>query len=205
MASNSLKLFYYDAKGRAELIRLVLAAGGREYENVILTQDDWQTEKYKTPFGQLPVMEIGGKKYAQSIALANYCAAECGLYGKTNLDRLNIDQVVCLGSDLVSLATQAFHEKDETRKAEKMKNFAEVEAPRFFNMYEKLLKESSTGYFCGDSLTLADLFIYDQVFTESKWKTFKTEGFPLLNALRKLVESNEKIKAYLATRKPTEF
>ncbi|BFZ09090.1 hypothetical protein BsWGS_12129 [Bradybaena similaris] len=205
MAACDFKLFYYDAKGRAELIRLVCAAGGKKIENVILTEEDWKTEKEKTPFGQLPYAEINGKKYAQSIALATYCARECGLYGKNNLERLLIDQVICLGGDLLSLAVSAFQEKDEEKKKEKMKNFGEVDAPRFFALYENLLKESGTGYFVGDSLTLADLYVYDQVFTPSQWKTFKTDGFNLLEALRKKVEGHDKIKAYLATRKSTPF
>lgn len=45
MSTWNFKLYYYDAKGRAELIRLVLAAGGKEYDNVVLTEEDWKTEK----------------------------------------------------------------------------------------------------------------------------------------------------------------
>uniref|UniRef100_A0A0B7AD39 Glutathione transferase n=1 Tax=Arion vulgaris TaxID=1028688 RepID=A0A0B7AD39_9EUPU len=203
--ASEITLFYYDAKGRAEVLRLLLAAAGQKYKTILISFEDWPTEKKNTPFGQLPVIEVNGEKFAQTVAIANYIAKETGFYGKTPLECLRIDQIVQTGIDLLNLAVPAFQEKDETIKAEKMKHFTEVDATRFFGIYEAQLKKTGTGYFVGKSLTLADFFIYDQVFTPSKWKNFNTDAFPLLQALRQKVESHEKIKAYLATRKVTEF
>jgi len=205
MAAPKIKLVYYDAKGRIEVCRLILAAGGIKWEDVIISQEDWKTEKAKTPFGQLPVIEIDGKRYAQSVAMATYSAKIAGFFPEDNLKALEIDQVVQLAVDCLNTAVQAFHEKDEAKKAETLKHFNDVDAPRYFGMYEKLLKDSGTGYFVGNSLSLADFFVYDQVHTPSKWKTYKTDNFPLLQALKQKVEGQAKVKAYLATRKETEF
>jgi glutathione S-transferase len=205
MAPPSIKIVYYDAKGRAEITRLVLAAGGIKWEEEVIDDAKWKTEKEKTPFGQLPVMEVNGKRFAQSLAMANFAAREAGLYGKNNLEALQIDQVIQLGNDLLNVAVQAFHEKDEAKKAEQLKHFTEVDAPKYFALYEKLLKDNGTGYFVGNSLSLADIFIYDQIFTPSIYKSYKADGFPLLLALKQKVESQDKIKAYLANRKETQF
>ena len=35
--ASSVKLYYFDARGRAEKIRLVLAAGGIQYTNTVVT------------------------------------------------------------------------------------------------------------------------------------------------------------------------
>jgi glutathione S-transferase len=201
MAAPNIKIVYYDARGRAEVIRLTLAAGGIKWEEVLMTDEMWKTEKAKTPFGQLPLMEVDGKIFAQSIALANFAAREAGLYGKNNLDALKIDQVVQLVNDCLNIVVQVFTVSDEAKKEEQLKHFTEVDAPKYFAMYEKLLKDNGTGYFVGDSLTLADIFVYDQIFSPSFWKHFNADGFPLLIALKQTIEGHEKVKAYLATRK----
>ena len=51
------------------------------------------------PFGQMPVLEIDGKQYAQSIALSRYVAKQVGLYGKDDLESLQIDQAADLSTD----------------------------------------------------------------------------------------------------------
>ena len=40
-----VKLVYHSGRGRAEGARLLLAAGGIEYENVRLTPEQWAKEK----------------------------------------------------------------------------------------------------------------------------------------------------------------
>lgn len=45
----TVKVYYFDAAGRAEIIRLVLAAAGIEFDDIrfpYLVSDDWAT-KYK--------------------------------------------------------------------------------------------------------------------------------------------------------------
>jgi glutathione S-transferase len=45
-----------------------------------------------TPFGQLPMMEIDGKKYAQSFAIARYLGHKYGLAGADPEEDFEIDQ-----------------------------------------------------------------------------------------------------------------
>ncbi|BFZ09088.1 hypothetical protein BsWGS_12127 [Bradybaena similaris] len=205
MAPKNIKLIYFDARGRGEVPRLLLAAAGQKFEDVRLTKEQWVVEKPKTPFLQVPVLQLDDKKYGQSNAIANYLAREFGFYGKSNLDGLCIDQAVQLANDLINTGSKAFWESDPAKKAELLKNLKEIEIPKYFNFFETLLKESGTGYVVGNSLTLADLVFYDVVFNLTSRKVASTEEFPLLQAHSKWVESNDKIKAYLATRKQTEF
>lgn len=205
MAPKSYKLYYFDARGRAEVSRLIFAAAGQKYEDIRLTGEQWGAEKPKTPNGQLPVLEIDGKKYSQSIAIANYLAKEFGFYGKTTEDGLKIDQVVQTAADFLAAASKSYFEKDEAKKAELLKNVKEVEAPKYLAFFEKLLKESGTGHFVGSTLTLADINFYDLAYAFTQRGVWKLDGYPLLQALYKKVESNDKIKAYLAKRKQTDM
>ena len=40
-----MKLIYFNARGRAELSRLILAEAGEEYEDVRINKEDWPAMK----------------------------------------------------------------------------------------------------------------------------------------------------------------
>ena len=43
------------------------------------------------PMGQIPVLEIDGKKYNQSKSICRYIAKKSNLYGSNDLEALEID------------------------------------------------------------------------------------------------------------------
>lgn len=52
------------------------------------------------PFGQVPVLEVDGKKIAQSVAISRYLAKQYGLAGKDDWESLEIDSTVDTIHDL---------------------------------------------------------------------------------------------------------
>ncbi|XP_059153338.1 probable glutathione S-transferase 6 [Physella acuta] len=110
----------------------MLALAGVKYEDIRYTFQTWPAEKSKMSFGQLPVLNIDGKMFGQSLAIAAYIAKEAG-----------------------------FYPKNEAKKIVLAKELKVVDVPKYLDLFEKLLKESGTGYFVGTTLTLADFFIYD--------------------------------------------
>ena len=46
------------------------------------------------PWGQIPVLEIDGVKYGQSLACARYLARKYGLTGKNELEELKCDEII---------------------------------------------------------------------------------------------------------------
>lgn len=52
------------------------------------------------PLGQMPVLEIDGKKINQSISICRYLAKKVGLAGSTDFENFEIDSVVDTVNDL---------------------------------------------------------------------------------------------------------
>ena len=179
--------------------RLVLAAGGKKYEDYRYKDGEWATAKGETPFGQCPVLEVNGKKYAQTFAIATYLARECGLYGKTNLDGLAIDQYVQLVGD-VFMAAVKVRDVEDAKKPEFLKDFKEVQCPKFYAFFEKALSENKSGYMVGDSLSLADIVVYDLITGYIADRVASLDNFPKMKALVAKVGENPGIKAYVASK-----
>eukprot|EP00118_Oscarella_pearsei_P017206 m.169640 g.169640 ORF g.169640 m.169640 type:complete len:113 (+) comp39007_c0_seq3:23-361(+) len=89
------KLTYFDSRGRAEIIRLIFAQGGIDFEDIRFDygSENWTKLKPSTPFGQLPILEIDGKVLAQTIAIAVYAAEVTGLHGETPLEKAQVHMV----------------------------------------------------------------------------------------------------------------
>lgn len=70
------KLYYFNLKGRAEIVRLVFAAAGQDYEDIRFERDQWSEYKDKSPLGQCPFIEVcdDGKVFtlSQSVSIARY-------------------------------------------------------------------------------------------------------------------------------------
>ena len=77
-------LFYGNARGRGEVIRLVFAAGGQEFDDKRFEFADWPSFKPKAPFGQMPFLEVteGGKTttVAQSVSIGNLLSNHSRLF-----------------------------------------------------------------------------------------------------------------------------
>ncbi|KAK7102218.1 glutathione S-transferase 1-like [Littorina saxatilis] len=202
-----LKLVYFNLRGRAEFIRLMLAAAGQKYDEQLVSFEEWPKLKPNTPFGSLPYIEYKGKTYGQSTAIGPFLAREFGLYGKTNADGCRIAEVSGLWEDqLTGGLVKSRFGKTDAEKAEAVKKALEEDMPRFFGYYEKFLKENgSSGFIVGKALSMADFYIYDMIDSIVALKSDALKDYPLLQKLKANVEANPKVKAYLASRPKTSF
>nr|XP_022333862.1 S-crystallin SL11-like [Crassostrea virginica] len=199
----SYKLYYFNAKGRAEISRLIFAAAGVKYEDVRVQGADWPKLKASMPQEAMPVLEVDGKKIPQSRAIDRFLAREYGLYGKTNMESACVDVVCETVSDFFTAILPLMTEKDETKKAEVLKKFMDF-VPVYMKRIEDCLSRNGggNGFLVGPSLTLADL-----AFLRS-CDMFDSRGLKLtdkLAALRKRIEDLPKIRDYLKSRPVTEM
>lgn len=81
-------LHYFNVRARGELVRLIFAAAGVEYDDHRIEFDEWPELKAHAPLGQLPYLQVGDVKVPQSIAIARYAARETNLAGENNLEQV---------------------------------------------------------------------------------------------------------------------
>lgn len=153
------KLTYFNVRARAEILKLIFAAAGVEFEDNRLEGPQWPGLKPTTPFGSMPLLEVDGVTLAQTKAIGRFLAHRFGLAGETDVERAIADSVVDYHDDIATAAQGFKNEKDEAKKAEGKKKFLDEQLPVFLERLETILKKNPTGsgYFAGKNLTWADL------------------------------------------------
>merc|ERR1711953_415629 len=69
---SDIKLSYFNARGRAETARLILAHAGVRYIDQRLTGDQFASVKSRLPYGQLPSLKYDGEVICTSMAIARW-------------------------------------------------------------------------------------------------------------------------------------
>jgi len=200
------KLIYFDARGRAEVCRILFAVAGVPYEDVRIDRDKWPELKPTTPFGQIPVLEVDGVKLCQSKTIARYLAGEFGLAGETVIDRARVDMIVECGEDVLKPAAAFVFEKDPAKQAELKDKFIKETLSAALRSFEKLLIDNKGGdsYFVGDKMTLADIAVTNLCsWLSSMDIEVPLDIAPKLKALTERVESTPKIAEWIKNRPVT--
>ncbi|CAF1635447.1 unnamed protein product, partial [Didymodactylos carnosus] len=109
---SNYKLYYGNARGRAEITRLIFAQAGQKFEDLRWEQDEWPRYKAEMPLGQVPVLEVDGIKIPQSISIARFVAKQFNLAGRDNLEQAKVDSVVDTIVDLMEKIIPVMLEKD---------------------------------------------------------------------------------------------
>lgn len=194
-----LKVTYFNAPGRGELTRLALVAGGNKFEDERLDYAGFSALKPSLPLGQLPVLEVDGVTYPQSMAIARYAARIGGLYPTDPLEALLVDTVLESVLEVNAAAAEIkYRTPDESAKAEKSKVLLETTIPKIFGMIEKRIKGKTV---LGEQLSLADLQLFDTLFNvvPAAVANWKISGYPKVEAIVEAVKTHPNVAAYLAS------
>jgi glutathione S-transferase len=154
-------LIYFPMRGRAELLRVVLAEAGIEYDEQPIEQKALAGSP-DLPFGAVPVwVEADGFRLAQSMAIVRHVASGAGLMGKTARERALCDQMLGAFEDVRGEVRRMFTASPE-RRAALDKELAEVILPRWLGRLDRVLAANGggAGFVVGDQLTVADLALY---------------------------------------------
>jgi glutathione S-transferase len=165
-AKPAIKLTYFDSPGRAEAIRLAFFISGIQFEDVRVSKEEFASSglKDRTPFGQLPVLEVGGQMIAQSYALLMFAGQLTGsLYPENIFERAKVNEALMLGEDLVQAFVPYIFEKDEERKASIRDKVVTEWIPKQLANLEKLLNETGSGFLAGPKMTIADISVWNYI------------------------------------------
>ncbi|CAB3230548.1 unnamed protein product [Arctia plantaginis] len=189
-------LYYSSAKALGEALRLLLAFGGQEFEDYRLTVEQWPEFKTKTPFNQVPVLEIDGKKYAQSVAISRLLGRKYGIAGDNEDEAFEIDQNVDFYIDIRNIGVPAFYEEDPTIKEKKYENLAKTVTPKLEKLNEVIVKNN--GHLAAGKLTWGDFIFagsFDYFKALLRMPDLEKE-YPAFQQVIDNVYSNPKVKAY---------
>merc|ERR1712037_674515 len=202
-----IKLIYFDARGRAELNRIMLNYGGIEFEDFHIQHGDWEQTKPTLKFGFLPEIEWDGVRIAQSVAIYRLVAKEVGIAGKNNVEMAQCDAVVDFCSEMAEASVPcAPFSPDGDEKKQALEKF-KTKLDSFIKNIEKILEENGGQWMVGKEFTWADLYVayvlnqYIGGFAGVEWK----DKTPKLLAHQTKVFNIPKIKAYLDKRPHTEY
>ncbi|XP_051008208.1 hematopoietic prostaglandin D synthase isoform X1 [Acomys russatus] len=196
------KLFYFNMRGRAEIIRYIFAYLDIKYEDYRIEQADWPNIKPTLPFGKIPVLEVEGLKLHQSLAIARYLTKNTDLAGKTELERCQADAVVDTLDDFMSLFPWA--EKNQDVKERMFEELLTRHAPRLLKDLDTYLGDKE--WFIGNyQVTWADFYWDVCSTTLLALKPDLLDVHPRLVSLRNKVQAIPAIATWIQKRPQTKL
>lgn len=200
------RLTYFDMRGRAEPIRLMLHAMSVEFEDHrIVSPEEWSRLKPRLPFGALPLYETAGLSIAQSHAVFRYLARSFGWAGssQTHDTLLDITQEALAEAqeDLWRFAwVENHHPKREGYASSKLE-------PELARLQAWLQRQGRTGpYWVGESLSHVDLIAFCYLDELDAFFPETLSRYEPLAAFRRRIETLPAIAAYIARGdRPTVF
>ena len=194
------QLLYFDIRGRAEPIRLLLEEVGVAYEDVQITNDEWPARRASTPFGRMPVYREGDLKIPETFAILNYLGRKHNLLGTDEPMRIRCDVAIEAFRDLGQRMATVFGALT-TMSEEARAAFIEKDLPEQVGMLESYFRSNpdKAGFWAGSSLTIADIAAYHAIEGIKNQFPKIIEKFEHLTAFLDFFAARPKIKAYLAS------
>jgi len=205
ITGSRYRLTYFNAKGRAETIRLVFAAAGLPYEDRRIDSDQWAAMKSHTPWGSLPLLEEDGNVIGQSVTVARYIAKEGGLGGRDHYEQALIDSAVDRITELRERVIKLAYTPECNEKNMAIKMFEDSECPAIIPSLDKFLARNpnNSGYFVGKQMSLADIHFFSTIELLLPNMPDALIRHPRLQQLYDRVRTHPRIAEYIKRRPQT--
>lgn len=192
------KLTYFDVRGRAEVIRLLLEETGTAYVEHRVTLEEWPTLKPTLAFGQLPLYEEAGLVLNQSQAIYRHLARKFDLYGDNEQERTRCDIVQETFVE-AQLNIGGFFWNPEFAKLRD--NYEAVELPALLARLQKLLdmNTSNSDYWVGQRLSYVDFIAWHTLDYVRAFSRKTLDKYVQLARFRESISARPRIAAYLAS------
>lgn len=216
--SNSvLQLNYFNARGLAEISRLILAIVGENYQDLRypLTIDKTKTPMFSKPefdldkkmrvlersFNKLPFLKVGEDVIFQSKAIERYLAKTYNLMGSSLVEEALIDGLCEVIRDYKTEYQQVKKEKNE----ESLKKWFSETLPEKVALLELNINMIHA---IGGRVSLADIVMFEfftQYFDDVVSINNVLNGTEKVRSIVSNIGENKKIIKWLETRPMTEF
>ncbi|XP_075469705.1 glutathione S-transferase Mu 4-like [Ascaphus truei] len=194
-------LGYWDVRGLAHSIRLLLEYTGTPYEETRYVLGDapdydrsqWLDvkEKLGLDFPNLPYLLDGDVKLSQSNAILRYIARKQGLCGELEGEKLRVDLVENQAMEFrIGLATIAYNPLFETLKGPYLEKL-----PVALTRFSRFLGDRA--WFAGEKITFADFLMYDVLDQHRMLEPTCLQNFKNLQDFLTRFEALPPVAAYL--------
>jgi glutathione S-transferase len=192
-----MKLIYFNVRGRAQALRYLCADNGVALEEQWTAFADWPALKPTIVFGQLPVLEDGNFKLAQSNAILRYVARKHDLYGHNDHERAQVDMVNDTQEEIRLTYLKMIYQEYEAEKD----NYIAKILPGKLELLEKYLKTNhgGAGFFVGSKISFVDYNIFDLLDNFLILSAKSLDAFPTLKGFHGRMAAREKIKKFRET------
>lgn len=227
-APKDIRLHYFRTSGRGELSRLCFIYGGIPFQDYRYTTQEFVDIKdgkpgaklpygeaaTRTPFGQLPSLEVDGEMYGQTLPIARFAARVSGLWPEgDDAAALKCDMIIERMADIMTSMTPIFMEgvpatptarmKSKEEVAEGMARFFGTNLPPILKQVSALLGEQD--YFVKNKISVADMAVFNRLGELSKTaERYKVVDFlgatPNLKAHLKRIGDTPRIAKWMASR-----
>ena len=151
------KFQYFALNVRGEPIRAMLAHAGVDFEDEHITFEQWPTVKPTIPSGQLPCLEINGKKMGQSFSMSRYLGMKYGYYPEDPMQAYECDMLCDGYNDVLTKMYKPFFVKEEEKKEAMYPEIFDKLLPNYLAVIEPICEKG--GWLVGENLTIADFWI----------------------------------------------
>ncbi|XP_052873491.1 glutathione S-transferase [Anopheles cruzii] len=151
------KVYYFNVKALGEPLRFLLSYGNLPFDDVRITREEWPALKPTMPMGQMPVLEVDGKKVHQSVAMSRYLAKQVGLAGADDWENLMIDTVVDTVNDFRLKIAVVSYEPDDDIKDKKLVTLNNEVIPFYLEKLDDIAREND-GHLANSKLSWADIY-----------------------------------------------
>ena len=194
---------------RAEVLRVSLFIRDIPFEDVRVSREEFihliktgfLPNGKRSPFHQLPVIEVEDKIIGQTGAIARYCGKVSNLYSDDMLKAAKIDQIIDAATDITNVVSPTIREKDQRKKMEDRKVLVNKLLPRWFRYLENLLSEDDSTWFV-EKMTIADIAIWRLLGWLTSGiidgiPTFVVDDFPKLKNIHHQVHTHPKVQEWM--------
>uniref|UniRef100_A0A250XWP8 Glutathione S-transferase n=1 Tax=Castor canadensis TaxID=51338 RepID=A0A250XWP8_CASCN len=197
----AMTLGYWDIRGLAHAIRLLLEYTDSSYEEKRYTMGDapdydrsqWLSEKFTLglDFPNVPYLIDGAHKITQSNAILRYIARKHDLCGETEEEKIRVDILENQVWDTrLQLGMMCYNPDFEKLKPEFLEGL-----PEKMKLYSQFLGKRP--WFAGDKITFVDFIAYDVLDQHRIFEPKCLEMFPNLKDFLCRFEGLKKISAYM--------
>jgi glutathione S-transferase len=200
---HKFKLIYFDDRGPADLIKLILSLNDQQYENIQIKNSEWNNYKQFMPFEQLPVLIVNDLfKLAQTNSICRYLSKIFNLNGANEIESAMCDMVLEQIRECFEQASQSQNELDLNKRFQSANKFLNETLPKTLDGFQKMLGLNNDKFLVGNQMTCADLALINSWEWMDDVSKSVLNYYPLVKNHNECMRKMPKISEFYKSQKP---